>query len=85
MALLSDPDRAAAAAELMQLLSLDREPCDALKAEIRAFIDATDTWQDQNAASYNSALPVGPRTKMTAAQKSRGFEVVSKKRYQKGA
>jgi len=47
------------------------ENCGALsKADLRAAVDATDTWIDNNQASYNAALPEPSRTELTAAQKT---------------
>lgn len=43
--------------------------CDFTKIDLRAAVDATDTWLDANQASFNSALPVAFRTNATLAQK----------------
>jgi hypothetical protein len=40
------------------------------KDELRAAVDATDSWVDDNAASFNSSLPTAFRTNATAAQKT---------------
>jgi len=40
------------------------------KAEFRAAVDAADTWVDDNAASYNSAIPQPARGAMSASQKA---------------
>lgn len=36
----------------------------------RDAVDATDTWIDDNQASYNSALPEAARTALTQSQKT---------------
>lgn len=48
----------------------NKEPCAFSKADLRAAVDATDTWIDGNASSYNTALPVAFRTNATALQKT---------------
>lgn len=40
------------------------------KTDLRAAVDAADSWVDTNAASYNSALPATFRNNASAAQKS---------------
>jgi hypothetical protein len=85
MAVLSEADRAEVAAVIMRELSADREPCGFVKATVRAAVDATDSWQNDNAAAFNTALPAAFRNNATAAQKSRLFRLVSRFRYEKGA
>ncbi len=41
-----------------------------LKADLRAAVDATDSWIDTNQAAYVAALPVTFRTNSTTAQKT---------------
>lgn len=41
-----------------------------LKTDLKAAIDATDTWIDGNQASFNSALPVAFRNNTSTAQKT---------------
>jgi len=48
-----------------------------VKADLRAAVDATDIWIDNNQASYNSALPVAARTNLTAIQKTLLFCAVA--------
>ena len=85
MAVLSDADRNEVTEELMRELSDGRVPCPVLKAALRAAVDATDTYQNSNAAAYNSALPNPFRTNADASLKSRLFRMVSRKRYEKGS
>lgn len=56
-----------------------------LKAEIRAAVDASDDWVDDNSASYNSALPLAFRSAATASQKARLLTLVVGKRFLAGA
>ena len=81
MAVLSNADRQIVTNRLMLWLSETRGTIpNHLKADVRAAVDATDDWQDSNAASFNSALPTVTRTNATAAQKARLFDEVSKRR-----
>ncbi len=41
-----------------------------LKTEGRAAVDAADDWVESNMTSFNSALPVGFRTKASTLQKA---------------
>ena len=60
MAVLSDNDRAATWAELMQEWSSAREPVGLTKADLRAAVNAIDTWLNDNAAAANAAIPQRP-------------------------
>lgn len=46
------------------------ETCNYTKADLRAAIDACDTWIDANASSFNQALPQPFRGQATAQQKT---------------
>lgn len=71
MAVLPDADRIRIWKGLMRYWSNLRETlAGMLKADLRAAVDAADSWVDANAASYNSALPVTFRTNATQSQKS---------------
>jgi hypothetical protein len=85
MANLSDNARFAVWSEIMQELSDAREPVSIVKADLRAAVNAIDTWISDNAASLNSAIPQPARGALTAAQKSRIFRMVAKRRYEDGA
>jgi len=50
---------------------------DMSKDEWQAAINATDTWIDANAGSYNSALPATAQASLTAAQKTLMFCAVA--------
>ncbi len=81
MALLTNNDRQALWADFMQQLSERRESLGLSKTDLRAAVDATDQWIDDNAASYNGALPIEARTTLTAAQKVELFNLVAARRF----
>lgn len=84
MAVLPDAERAACHATLMRLLSDRATSCSLTKAQLRAAVDATDDWIDQNAAAYNTALPVAARNALTATQKLWLFLYVARRRAGEG-
>ena len=85
MATLNEAGRAAVHRELMEQLSRERDSLGALtKQELRAVIDAADTWIHNNAASYNTALPQPGRSALTAAQKARILAILMLRRYDSG-
>ena len=51
-----------------------------LKADLRAAVDATDTWIDSNQTSFNTALPVAARNALTLPQKTLLFCFVAMRR-----
>lgn len=77
MAELSTEDRLRIWRGLMRYWSQLREAVALDKDELAAAVAATDTWIDENAASYNTALPVAARTALTATQKTVLFCVVA--------
>lgn len=46
------------------------DPCNFTKADLRAAVDACDTWVESNATSFNSALPQPFRGQAAAGQKT---------------
>jgi hypothetical protein len=46
------------------------DPCNYTKADLRAAIDACDTWVESNATAFNAALPQPFRGQATAQQKT---------------
>lgn len=67
MAVLSDADRIEVWAQIM------RESVSTLalaKTDLKAAVDAADTWADSNAASFNSAIPQPARGALTTKQKA---------------
>ena len=77
MAELSTEDRLRIWRGLMRYWSKLREEMALDKEGLAAAVAATDTWIDENAASYNAALPVAARTALTATQKTVLFCVVA--------
>jgi len=51
------------------------------KTDIKQAITDTNTWIDNNAASYNSALALNVRSTLTSTQKSLLFAYVALKKY----
>lgn len=51
------------------------------KADLRAAIDAIDTWVDSNAASLNTAIPLPARTSLSASQKAKLLAMVVLRRF----
>ena len=84
MAQLDSTDRARIWRALMRYWSNLREVCGVSKADLLAAVDATDVWIDDNAGSFNSALPVAARTNLTATQKTLLFCCVALMRVSPG-
>lgn len=78
MALLNTADRAAVHAECMRQLG---GPISVLKAQIRAVVDAYDSWEETNATSANNAVPTPQRTALTAQQKALIRKLVTAQRH----
>jgi len=71
MAVLSSADRQRIWRGLMRYWSRLLDTLTGMsKSDIQAAVNAADQWADDNAASYNSALPVTFRTNATAGQKA---------------
>ena len=71
MAVLIDADRLRIHRGLMRYWSNLRETVAGIsKADLKAAVDAADSWVDNNAAAYNTALPATFRNNATASQKS---------------
>jgi hypothetical protein len=58
----------------------NEEPISITKAELRAVINATDQWIDDNAAAYNLAIPQPARGSLSATQKTLVFVYVAMRR-----
>jgi hypothetical protein len=50
------------------------------KSDVQAAVDATDSWIDSNAASFNAALPDPAKSVLSGAQKTLLFCYVALKR-----
>ncbi len=81
MAVLTAAKRRALWREFMDEASAERDPLPLTKAQLRAAVDAVDTWIDDNAASFNAALPAAARSALTARQKARLFFIVAEERF----
>lgn len=55
---------------IMRYWSVAKETISVTKVDLKNAVDATDLWVENNAASYNLALPTPFRTNATAEQKS---------------
>lgn len=81
MALLTEAQRQAVTNVFMRDRSEKRDVLPGVKkTDLRAAIDATDQWIEDNQASYNSALPAVVRTNLSLAQKTLLFCYVAMKR-----
>ena len=85
MATLTSDQRRALWAELMQELSRDGQTVAITKGDLRAAVDALDTWLDTNASTINTAIPQPARGALTTAQKARMLMFVVRARYAGGA
>ena len=74
---LTSQDRQRVATGLMRYWSHIWESLAVDKAELLAAVVATDTWIEDNQASYNTALPEAFRTNATAIQKTMVFCAVA--------
>lgn len=70
MAELSETDRARVWRGLMRFWSRLREAMALDKGELRAAVDATDGWIDNNQAAFNAELPAVAQAGLTAGQKA---------------
>ena len=80
MAVLSDPDRIDAWANWMRT---NVEDVSITKPQLRAAVDAIDSWADANAVSLNAAIPQPARGSLTAPQKARLLTLVIQHRFER--
>jgi hypothetical protein len=79
MAVLSNADRINIWAEAM------RRPDNSgtvTKADLRAAVDAIDSWVDSNSAAFNTAIPQPARGALTAKQKAALLMLVVGRRFE---
>lgn len=81
MATLSAADRAAATAQFQRTPDC---PGVVTKAQLRAAIDAIDDWVEENAASFNLAIPQPARGALSARQKAGLLNYVVTRRFEVG-
>ena len=85
MAVLNDAIRNEVNLKYQSDLSVLRESVGALlKAEIRAAVDTTDQWVEDNKLSFNDSLPTAAKANLTASQKSQILTYVVARRFQEG-
>lgn len=80
MAALPDADRIEITAKLQRLAQWAAIACGITKADLKAAVDATDTWIDGNQTSFNTALPTTARNSLNQTQKTLLFCYVALKR-----
>jgi hypothetical protein len=85
MAEMADAERRLVWAEVMQDLSNSGQSTSLTKSELRAAVDAIDTWLNSNAVSLNAAMPQPARGALTTTQKARLLQFVVARRYLTGA
>ena len=81
MAEMVSEDRRQVWAETMREWSSANESVGITKADLRAAVDAIDTWLSSNAAGLNAAIPQPARGALTTAQKARLLQFVVARRY----
>lgn len=84
MAALSPEDRGRIWRALMRYWSKLFIEYDLSESEVRAAVDATDGWIDDNQASYNQALPSAAQSNLTQTQKTLLFCAVALMRVDPG-
>lgn len=78
MAVLSDSERAACWRSAMDRVY---DIGSIVKADLRAAVDAVDQWADDNAASFNAAIPQPARGALTVKQKAALLMIVVGRRH----
>jgi hypothetical protein len=85
MAVLTDQRRKACCQELMAELSSERESLPLLKADLQSAVNATDDYQNANAAAMKAAIPQPARGAMSNSQLARMVNMVNRYRYIDGS
>ena len=70
MAVLTEGNRALTLNEFMREASAQRDGLALTKADLRAAIDAIDSWVDTNSSAFNTAIPQPARGALTTRQKA---------------
>ena len=81
MAVLPEAERGLAHSEFMQA---NLEGLALTKADLRAAVDALDTFMHTNAAALNTAMPQPARSALSTAQKAHMLMIVIQRRYLTG-
>jgi len=82
MAELDETARTAVWTELMRKYSADGDTIGINKADLRAAVNAIDTYMNAHAATINNALPDAAKNSLTSAQKAIMLSYVVLVRYQ---
>lgn len=82
MAALSNQERADINTLFQQQASDTHSSLAVTKPQLRAAVDAIDQWIDDNATSFNSAIPQPARSALTAKQKAWLFKLVMNRRFE---
>lgn len=82
MAQLSNTDRLNVTALLMRDLSNSFTETNLTKIQLKAAIDAVDTWVDDNSVAFNNNLPAEAKANLTAKQKAQLLFLVLQKRWE---
>lgn len=69
MAVLDETNRARVLAQIMRQSQMGTLGA-VTKPDLRAAVDATDSWIDSNASAFNTALPQPARAQLTTQQKT---------------
>ena len=85
MAVLSNGDRANVWALVMTNRQFAADTIGIKKADLRAAVDALDSFLDTNAATINAAIPQPARGSLTAAQKALILQFIIEARYVRGS
>ena len=84
MAELNSQKRREVFADLMRLLSSNNETVSITKPDLRAVVDALDTFLNDNASTINSTIPQPGRSALSASQKARILMLIIKQRFIEG-
>ena len=82
MAELDETARTKVWSDLMKRYSEDGESINVTKADLRAAVDALDSYLDDNAGDINNALPNPAKSELTQSQKALLLSYVVLKRYE---
>lgn len=82
MAVLSPTERLLVLRRVMEFLCNIRQPIAVTKPDLLAAVNAADQWCEDNAASFNLALPIAARTNLTAKQKAHLLAYVAIRRFE---
>ena len=85
MAVLSDAKRIECWAEYQRDPTMKGEELSIDKAALRAAVDSTDAWVNDNSVSFNNSLPAAAKSSLTERQKARPLVWVLRKRFTEGS